>query len=200
MIQIICSMKLYADLSDTELTHLLRDGNERAYAEIYKRYWDKIYVVACHRIGDQLEAEEIVQDVFLSLWKRRASLDLKYSLNTYLSVAVKYQVINRQTRQFRKMNEIAAHVSSLEESADTTNLWFLEKELKEQLELSINKLPEKCRIVFKMSREQDKSNMEIANELGISEKTVEAHITRAISNLKNSLHISAALILFLLEK
>ncbi|HWW39232.1 RNA polymerase sigma-70 factor [Pedobacter sp.] len=193
-------MELYASLSDIELTNLLTKGDEQAYTEIYKRYWDKIYVVACHRIGDEYEAEEVVQDVFFSLWKRRMALDLKYSLNTYLSVAVKYQVINRQTRQFRKVNEIASYASSQEESVDTTQLWFSEKELKEQLEICINKLPEKCRIVFKMSRDQEKTNAEIARELDISEKTVEAHITRAISSLKKSLHISLPVVLYLLKK
>lgn len=193
-------MKSYTELSGIELMALLKKSDELAYTEIYKRFWDKIYVLACRRLNDELEAEEVVQDVFLSLWKRRKTLELKYSLNTYLSVAVKYQVINRQTRQFHKASEIASYISRQEEAVDATQLWFSEKELREQLELNMNKLPEKCRLVFKMSRIEEKSNAEIANELNISEKTVEAHITRAIGHLKSSMQLSLPLILYLLKK
>ncbi len=193
-------MNTYQLLSDGELIALLQKGSERAYNEIYKRYWDKIYAVACHRLGNELEAEEVVQDVFFSIWKRKGQLKLEHSLNTYLSVAVKYQVINRQTRQYRKNAEIATHVSRQEEYEDTTQLWFSERELREQLEVCINKLPEKCRIVFKMSREDEKSNSEIAKELGVSEKNVEAHITRALKILKSSLHVSLPVVLYLVNK
>lgn len=192
----------YGSLSEQELVVLLRAHNHAAFTEIYKRFWDKIYVVACHRLDDDLEAEEVVQDVFFSLWKRRESLDIQHSLNTYLSAAVKYQIINRQTRHNRKNTEISSHmVANLREySIDSTQLWFSEKELKQQLDDYIDQLPEKCRIVFKMSRESYKSNAEIAKELGVSEKNVEAHITRAINILKNKLEISIPLILYLLKK
>jgi RNA polymerase sigma-70 factor (family 1) len=192
----------YGSLSEQELVVLLRAHDHAAFTEIYKRFWDKIYVVACHRLDDDLEAEEVVQDVFFSLWKRRESLEVQHSLNTYLSAAVKYQIINRQTRQYRKAAEISSHMaaSALDDGVDSTQLWFSEKELKQQLNHYIDQLPEKCRIVFKMSRESYKSNAEIAKELGVSEKNVEAHITRALNTLKNKLEISIPLILYLLKK
>lgn len=192
----------YGSLSEQELVVLLRAHDHAAFTEIYKRFWDKIYVVACHRLDDDLEAEEVVQDVFFSLWKRRESLEVQHSLNTYLSAAVKYQIINRQTRQYRKAAEISSHMAAraLDDGIDSTQLWFSEKELKQQLDHYIDKLPEKCRIIFKMSRESYKSNSEIAKELGVSEKNVEAHITRAINTLKNRLEISIPLILYLLKK
>ncbi|MNK03499.1 ECF RNA polymerase sigma factor SigW [compost metagenome] len=192
----------YDSLSEQELVVLLRAHDHAAFTEIYKRFWDKIYVVACHRLDNEVEAEEVVQDVFFSVWKRKESLEIQHSLNTYLSAAVKYQIINRQTRQYRKAAEISSHmhVKSSEEGIDSTQLWFSEKELKQQLDHHIDKLPEKCRIIFKMSRESYKSNAEIAKELGVSEKNVEAHITRAINTLKNKLEISIPLILYLLKK
>ncbi|SDK01635.1 RNA polymerase sigma-70 factor, ECF subfamily [Pedobacter sp. ok626] len=192
----------YDSLSEQELVVLLRAHDHAAFTEIYKRFWDKIYVVACHRLDNELEAEEVVQDVFFSVWKRKESLEIQHSLNTYLSAAVKYQIINRQTRQYRKAAEISAHVYAIssEEGVDSTQLWFSEKELKQQLDHHIDKLPEKCRIIFKMSRKSYKSNAEIAKELGVSEKNVEAHITRAINTLKNKLEIGIPLILYLLKK
>jgi len=192
----------YGSLSEQELVVLLRAHDHAAFTEIYKRFWDKIYVVAAHRLDDNLEAEEVVQDVFFSLWKRREGLAIQHSLNTYLSAAVKYQIINRQTRQYRKAAEISSHIGAgmPDDGVDSTQLWFSEKELKQQLDHYIDKLPEKCRIIFKMSRESYKSNAEIAKELGVSEKNVEAHITRAINTLKNKLEISIPLILYLLKK
>ncbi|MNL24966.1 RNA polymerase sigma factor [compost metagenome] len=159
-----------------------------------------MYAVACNRLHDEPEAEEVVQDVFYSLWKRRDDLEIKHSLNTYLSVAVKYQVINRQSRKFNNSTDIEEHLAEVEKlGVDSTDLWFSEKELKQQLEACIDKLPKKCQIVFKMSREEGMSNAQIAKELGVTEKAVEANVTRALKNLKSSLHISIPLILSLLD-
>lgn len=189
----------YSKYTDQELLGLLKQGNDLAFVEIYNRYWDKLFAVAYHRSGDEQDAEEIVQDVFLSLWNRRLSLDLTHSISTYLSVAVKYQVINKLSRQHRKI----LHLSTLDgEDAgeESTDLWFNEKELKQQIEKSINALPEKCRIVFLMSREEDKTAKQIAKELNISEKTVEAHMSRALKDLRKSLNIALPVLLFYLTR
>jgi RNA polymerase sigma-70 factor (ECF subfamily) len=192
-------MPAYNDLKDSELTTLLREDDHAAFTEIYNRYWEKLFVVANNRLKDESDAEEIVQDVFFSIWKRRKTLELQFTLHTYLSVAVKYQIINHQASLYKQ----AIHQEVTEETIqgiDTTCLWFSEKELKQQLALSINKLPEKCRIVFLKSREEGKTNVQIAEELKISEKTVEAHITRAIHNLRGSLQITVPLLMYLLKK
>ncbi|HEY0177667.1 MAG TPA: RNA polymerase sigma-70 factor [Pedobacter sp.] len=189
----------YATQSDQQLVSLLKDGDHKAYTEIYTRYWEKLFIVAHNRLKDSTEAEEVVQDVFYSIWKRRDTLELQYSLTTYLSVAVKYQVINLQAKlHYKAVHEDIQYNTG--QAVETTELWFAEKELKEQLKAAIDKLPEKCRIVFLKSREEHKSNAEIAAELNVSEKTVEAHITRALHTLKNSLQISVPLILYLLKK
>jgi len=186
-------------LSDAELLNLLRDGNQSAMTEIYKRYWDKLFVVANNRLQDQLEAEETVQDVFCSIWNRRESLDILYGLATYLSVAVKYQVINRQAKAWKKAHHIE-FTTDFEEAADTTNLWFAEKELKEQLAAAVNTLPNKCRIIFKLRYEDNLSNAQIAEQLNVTEKNIEAHITRAAKHLRGSLQISATILFYLLKK
>jgi RNA polymerase sigma-70 factor (family 1) len=186
-------------LSDKELLDQMRSGSQSAMTEIYKRYWDKLFVVAHNRLQDEQEAEETVQDVFCSLWNRRSSLDIQYELITYLSVATKYQVINRQAKAWKKAQHIEFS-EAFEESADSTNLWFAEKELKEQLAAAINTLPSKCRIIFKLRHEEHLSNAEIAGQLNVSEKNIEAHITRAAKHLRGSLQISATILFYLLKK
>jgi RNA polymerase sigma-70 factor (family 1) len=192
-------MSAFRTCSDPDLLTLLRGGNEGAFTEIYNRYWDRLYVTAYNRLANEQEAEEAVQNIFMSLWKRKETLQLNYSLGTYLSVAVKYQVYTRLTR----LNKEKAHLNELSyipESADLTTDWLAERELKAQIEKCINALPDKCRIVFLMSREQGMSNAQIAMELNIAEKTVEGRMTRTLTILRSSLQVSLPVLLFLLEK
>jgi RNA polymerase sigma-70 factor (family 1) len=180
-------MSKYCDVSDVDLCISLKNGDESAFTEIYNRYSKKVYQSAYKRLTDRMEAEEIMQEVFLSLWKRRDILDIKYSILTYLNVAVKYKVINYQSRNLSKGLKLDTHLNEQTLIENSTELWFNEKELRSELIKNIEKLPEKCRNVFKMSRDQYHNNSEIAKKLGLSEKTIEAHITRALGFLKTLL-------------
>jgi len=174
-------------LPDHQLLSLLAEGDEDAFTEIYNRYWKKLYVTAFNRLDDAREAEEAVQNVFLSLWKRRDVLELNFSLATYLSTAVKYQIYSRIARMNRESKHITYLGQTSTEGSDTTTDWLFERELKKKLEDAISTLPEKCRVVFIMSREQGLSNSQIAQRLEIAEKTVEGHITKAISILRSAI-------------
>ncbi len=194
-------MSGYDLCTEAELIVMLCGDDDAAFTEIYRRFWDKVFAVAYHRLNDEAEAEEVVQDVFFSLWKRRHELEIQFSLNTYLSTAVKYQIINRQSRRYLKGKVVDLEEAISEvEGVNSTQLWFSERELKQQLQLHIENLPEKCRLVFKMSREEGRSHAVIAKELGISEKTVEAHVTRALKLLKSNLKMEIPLILYFLLK
>lgn len=188
----------YDTQTDEELVFLLKESDERAMTEIFDRYWDKLLAVAMNRLQHLEEAEECVQDVFIKVWKLRDKLELKYTLNTYLSAAVRYRVIDTLDRQ-RKRIQYAADV--LEEmieisSADKSpEAHMLEKELIERIEATVKQLPEKCRIVYRMSREEGNSHKEIAQKLDISEKTVEAHLTRAIKDIRGNLTVAMPSIL-----
>lgn len=186
--------------TDQELIALIAKDNREAFAALYQRYWDKVFTVALHRLGDVHEAEEVVQEIFLSLWARRNSLQLTHSLQTYLSVAVKYKVINHLARQYRRQLQLNELANTAPQNFNSTAEWLNEKELRTQLEKGIGNLPEKCRIVFLLSREENKTYAEIAAELNISQKTVEAHMSKALSTLRQSLKVAAPLFLLLLEK
>lgn len=174
--------------SDIELVSLLKKGSEPALAALYLRYWDKLLIVAANRLDDPAEAEECVQDVFFRLWQRREDLQLSHSLATYLAVAVKYRVINAMDKQYRLRNRMGRSYAGLAEtSVFSAEDYLLEKELSEQIATAVNKLPEKCRIVFKLSREQGLAHKQIAAELDISEKTVEAHISKALKAIRSDL-------------
>lgn len=173
-------------LSDHELITMLSMGNEDALAQLYSRYWDKLLAVAINRLGVEAEAEECVQDVFLSLWKRRSEIVLKHSISTYLWVAVKHQVINRLDARYAKRTLRTTELVDDLLTPSSEEL-LLEKELREQINQTVARLPEKCRMVYHLSREEGKSNKEIARELNISEKTVEGHVTRALRDIRTDL-------------
>ncbi len=186
--------------TDEQLLQLMAGDNREAFTELYNRYWDKTFAVAWHRLDDEQEAEEVVQEVFLSIWQRRASLKLTHTLATYLSVAVKYRVINHLDRAYRKQQHLDELAATAADTGDTITQWLEEKELRQRLDHSIKQLPEKCRIVFLLSRDEHKTYAEIAAELGIAQKTVEAHMSKALSSLRQSLGVSLPVLILLLSE
>lgn len=180
-------MNRYHSFTDLELTGLLENGDHAAFTEIYNRYWKKLFLVAAHKIKELEEAEEIVQHIFVSLWNRRASLKITSSLSAYLSVSVKYRVIKALDKQYHQQK----YTDSLGMKGiadDSTQEWLDFLELKGCLEKLVAGLPEKCRLVYQMSKEQGLSQKKIAEGLGISEKTVEAHLGKAMKTLRAGLN------------
>lgn len=180
-------MTLYKTYLDEQLLLLLKDGDEAAFTEIYSRYWERLLVVGMHRLGDMEEVRELVQDIFYNLWKKRHSLHLTHSLNTYLSVAVKYEVLNRLASRHRQQRYQTYVSRNWREAALDTEEQLQFNELREQLASLVKALPEKCRIVFQLSRDKGYSQKKIAAELGIAEKTVEAHLSAALRKIRAAL-------------
>lgn len=157
---------------------------EAAFTELYNRYWDKLFVIAAHTLNDSYEAEEAVHDVFLNLWKLRTALRLEKPLSHYLAAAIKYTVLNRLARQSRQKSRTGPMNLAVGGHADSTWQQLREKELMAELEKTILGLPEKCRIVFRLSREAGYSTKQIAKELDISVNTVDSHLARALRTMR----------------
>jgi RNA polymerase sigma-70 factor (ECF subfamily) len=187
-------MTAYKTFSDIALVAALKQDDKAAFAEIYERYWDKLFSVAAHKLEQLEDAEEVVQNIFISLWNRRLSLNITGSLNNYLAVSAKYRVIKMLEK---KLNQ-KKYTNSLGNERlldDSTQEWLEFMELKGQLEQLITGLPEKCQLVYRLSREQGFSQKEIAGQLGISEKTVEAHLGKAIKTIRTGLNVCVAFLL-----
>jgi len=172
------------DLSDIELLNLLREDDRMAFDQIYSRYWKKLLHFAVQKTGDFMEAENLVQDVFVSLWHRRNAIELRGSLSAYLTVSVKYRIINwldrkRSIRLYGENNEL------IFDPLDHSTQEHLElSQLKEHLEILVNELPAQAQLIFRLSHHQGLSHREIADELEISEKAVNAHLVRTRKNLR----------------
>ncbi len=153
-----------------------------------------MYAVARKRLNDPAEAEELVQDIFLRLWKNRETFELRTSFDQYLAVAVKFEVINRRAKRvkeqaaLRQLSATAQVQKPAPVQVDMTALW-------RQLEQTVNSLPPQCKLVFKLSRQYEYTNKETATELNISVKAVEKHITYALKILRARFgnHYSAVL-------
>lgn len=170
---------------EKELLILLQQSDQAAFTHIYNLYWKTCYFTAAQKLRNLSEAEEIVQDIFLDLWKRREELKISTCLSSYLFNCVKYRVINVLARrklhlQYRQQVHLPDTYSSTEQSLRL-------HELKEKIFQETSKLPEKCRIIFQLSREQGYSQKQIARKLNISQKTVESHMSHALRSLRTGL-------------
>lgn len=175
-----------SEFTEEKLAVLLRNGSEAAFSEIYNRYWDKLYILIRKRLADELEGEEIVQDIFCNLWRKRESFELTKGFNNYFAVAAKFEVINRLQKRGRTqvlLKDLTLQLTELDEST-LRQLDF--NDLKAQLELTIKRLPEKCQLVFRLKHEEGYAQKRIAEEMNISEKTVEAHLAKARKTIKDS--------------
>lgn len=177
-------MSYDASHTDQELLQLLQRGDDEAFSAIYLRYWDRLVVVATHRLDNLEEAREAVQEVFCNLYRRRHQLELTHSLNTYLAAAVKYEVFKRFAVKSRQRRLKQQALDGWQESVEDTLHYLRANELRTELLGLIKALPDKCRIVFQLSRDKGYSQKQIARELGIAEKTVEAHLSAALRKLR----------------
>ena len=177
----------YKSFADLELLSLLKDNNQLAFEEIYKRYWKNLLFVASKKLNNIQEAEDILNDVFVSLWNRRYTMPEIESLNNYLKVALRYQVLKIWARRDQENKYNTFKESAVFENNNNVQDTLNCKELNNEIKNVVLNLPEKCQTVFKMSREEGMSQKQISFHLGISQKTVEAHINKAIKTLKSSL-------------
>lgn len=168
---------------DDGLILLLRQGDELAFTEIYNQYWDKLYYIAHKLLKDPDAAEGIVQDVFLVLWKKREALNIQ-SIQSYLAAMTRYAVFRYLSREKRSRQQ-ENRVGLLTANA-TSEIEIDHKILLEMITELSNKLPEKCRLVFQYNKLQDQSLAEVAAQLNISQKTAEAHLTKALRIIRSN--------------
>ena len=185
-------MSTYGIYSDEQLIELLKSGDDIAFTVLYDRYWEKLLERAVTRLKSTQEAREVVQNSFIRLWNRKERLDIKYSFYTYMAAVLKYEIIRKLTERKKmrlKSEDLATNLASIPLMDNLTEQQLNFRDLQQRLEESIVNLPEKCRLVFRLSREKGMTQKEIAESLNISPKTVEAHISNAIKKLRASLNL-----------
>ena len=193
-------MSLYQNHTDSELLLLLKQNDEHAFEELYDRHAPKVRSIAYSKTNSKEGAQEIVQETFMRLWERRSSLVID-NLPNYLAVAVKYQVINYIKKQISVEKHHEFYRTFTKVSAEETLQAVELKNLYDELEKGISRLPKKTQVVFKLNRLEHKSIAEISEKLNLSQKAIKYHITRSLKELKFYLRefiisSSAILVLF----
>ena len=179
--------------NDLDLVKRLQQNEEEALTIIYKEYWQIMYMAAYNLIKDSSVCEDIVQEVFISLWQRREKLQIKTSLKSYLYTSTVYKVYDHfsKNKKILKDELFDNFENKIEASNPETKL--MHEELIRHLDAIVDSLPDKCREVYKLSRENMLSNKEIAEQLNISQRTVEGHISKALKILKESLGVAVSI-------
>ncbi len=176
----------YRLLADEILLKLLKVNDEAALKEIYLRYWKSLFITALKKVRSKEVAEEIVQNLVVSLWNKRETSEIQ-NLQSYLNTAVKYQVINYvKTKIIReKKYQYAMSKQAYIENASEDSL--LINELSLAIDRAINTLPEKTQTVFRLSRFENHSVKDISSLMNISDKAVEYHITKSLKIMRQQL-------------
>lgn len=180
-------MTAYSSYSDQELLTLLAQDDQEAFNMLFARHWENLYRSAFYVLRDPEASRDILQDVFIRLWENRQTSQIQL-LQAYLRVAVKYRVANYiHSGKIRDgfYNQLA-QFASFASSPSAEELSEI-KELNTIIQHTIAILPDKCRQIYLMKKEEQLSNQEIADKLGISVKTVENQMTIALRRIRSSI-------------
>jgi len=175
---------------DEFLVRQLVQGNEKAFQKLFEKYKDDIFTYSKSLLQSDAAAEEIVQEVFLRLWKNSDGLDPKLSLRSYIFTIAKNLSFDflRKAANNRKLQEEIFYLTNeaqdiLQEALLNTDYEILKKK-------AIDLLPPKRRKIFEMSRNEGMSYKEISTELGISVSTVKTQMSKALFTLKKYLQLN----------
>jgi len=192
-------MQDFSKHTDQELTALLKSGNHGAFTEIYKRYSVIIFYKINQMLRDQQASEDLLQDLFTQLWTKPELIKSDSNLGGYLYVCARNGVL----KALHKSKLKSSYLTSLAQYATEVSLDMLneldERELTMRLNQEIAKLPEKMRIVFELSRNENLSHAEIAHKLDISEQTVNKQVSNALKILRTKMTAYAPFGLVIIE-
>jgi RNA polymerase sigma-70 factor (ECF subfamily) len=188
----------YNSLPDTELLQLMAQDDQLAFAKLYQRHVDILYRTAYKRLPLPYKAEDLVQEIFLTLYRKRHELTDIQDIRAWLFTTLRHRILNEIRDLYlheQHHQQIATHTPQT-----TTPLTEYElKQLETQLHQALTQLTERCRQIFLLSRSQQRTNREIAQQLGISIQAVEKHMGRALRLLRRELgkDYNLGIILFL---
>jgi RNA polymerase sigma-70 factor (ECF subfamily) len=190
------------------ITRKLQEGDEETYVFLFRVYYVPLCAYARRYVGRKDIAEEIVSETFFNIWRTRGALEIHSSVKGYLFQAVCKNSLNylRKAKKEERLDDVLAGTSAGSRGFDQAvdelpSTSMIMADLHQALEKAISQLPPQQQTVFRLKRFEAKKNVEIAEMMGLSVKTVEMHLTRALSALRKNLkeYLPAFLIFFLLN-
>lgn len=173
--------------AEKELIQLVIQGDQAAFTSLYNNYVEAVFYFSLRYMKLRSDAENVTQEVFVKVWETRHRLDPQSSFSAYIFTIAKNIIFNLNRK---KVNEQAYldHLTRVISHADPgTEKEYFYRELKDQIDLCIEGLPDQRKKVFILSRREGLSHKEVSQKLGIAEKTVAAHIRLALQTIRKSL-------------
>lgn len=178
-----------SSITEQELLAATKRGEQWALNQLFNRHYTLLLSDVYRLIRDEDTCKDIAQEVFVELWNKRESLDIHTSLRAYLRRAAVNRALNHiKTSRRTVLDDDAQNWAETGEYPEETLEIHDQAENREHvLRQAIDALPEKCRLVFSLSRFDNMSHKEIAEKLGISVKTIENQITKAMKSLRETM-------------
>ncbi len=189
----------YSAFSDDQLMTLLKDKNQLAFTEVYRRYWHILYLHAYRMLADEEGAKDIIQDLFIALWSKVATIEINSNLKSYLYMMTRNRVINYIRKNKINDDFVLMLAEAMPESDGRLVKQIDDRDLITLIDKEINQLPARMKQVFEMSRKDFLSNKEIAAILGTTEETVKKQISNSLKVIKFKLDKYAGGSVLLLE-
>lgn len=180
--------------NEQELLNRLKQGDESAFTTLYSTYWKPLYFLAYKHLQSAEAAEEIVQEAFLILWEKRAILTI-HTPGLYLAAMTRYAVYRHIAKEKKYNIRNTEHVAEQLPGEDALHS-IDHKLLLDMVTKLSGRLPEKCRMVFIGAKLLDQPIEEIAEQMNISPRTAEAHLSKALKIMRNHLGSTASFFLF----
>lgn len=165
------------------------ESSERAFKGFYDLTYDRLFRIAYYYLKHEEWAQEVVLDVFLTLWKQRDTLAAVQNIEDYCFILTRNASLNYLEKETRQNDSLSAELTESDASDPSPEECLISEELFARYVKALDRLPERCREVFIRIREEKQSYAQVAEELGISVKTVDAQLQKAVSRLKEMLKL-----------
>lgn len=187
------------ELTEQQHFESLRSGDVTVFEMFFKAYYQPLCNYAYTFVQDRDEAEEIVQATFLSFWEKRQGIEVRTSLKSYFYTMVRNACLNVIKHEKIKQRHVGEELALADRAHDSVAQKVLASELEGRIQIAMEKLPEQCRLIFKLSRFEEMKYAEIAGELNLSIKTVENQMGKALKIMREQLKDYLPLILVLMN-
>jgi len=176
--------KIYQTYHDAELLQCLSENDEGAFSEIYRRYAAQMFIIAFNILRRRAGAEDAVQDIFITLWKRRDGLQID-SLKAYLRQAVRYRALRMYKEEKKDDSFYARLAQATSDILQDDPVIF--RNIQQLLQKIILTLPRDQQLIYRLHREQRLTYSEIAKRLDVSVKTVEKKMSKSLKSIRPQL-------------